>query len=74
MKVIEIIQNEILLAHPEIHKTRLNTLFTFVRSGLKDHRLTVTYLGRGLKSLSNTDKKHEIKRADQLCGNSHIHD
>ena len=73
MKVTEIIQNEISLAHPEIHKTRLNTLFTFVRSGLKDQRLAVTYLGRGLKSLSKTDKKHDIKRADRLCGNTHLH-
>ena len=68
MKVIEIIQNEISLAHPEMHKARLNTLFTFFRSGLKDQRLTVTYLGRGLKSLSNTEQKHDIKRADRLCG------
>ena len=73
MKVIEIIQNEISLAHSEMHKTRLNTLFTFVRSGLKDQRLTVTYLGRGLKSLSNTEQKHDIKRADRLCGNIHLH-
>lgn len=73
MKVIEIIQNEISLAHPEMHKTRLNTLFTFVHSGLKDQRLTVTYLGRGLKSLSNTEQKHDIKRADRLCGNTHLH-
>lgn len=73
MKVIEIIQNEIALAHPEIHKTRLNTLFTFVHSGLKDQRLTVTYLGRGLKELSKTDKKHDIKRADRLCGNTYLH-
>ena len=73
MKVIEIIQNEITLAHPEMHKTRLNTLFTFVHSGLKDQRLTVTYLGRGLKGLSKTDKKHDIKRADRLCGNSYLH-
>ena len=73
MKVIEIIQNEISLAHPEMHKTRLNTLFTFVQSGLKDQRLTVTYLGRGLKELSKTDKKHDIKRADRLCGNAFLH-
>ncbi len=70
MKVTEIIQNEISLAHPEIHKT---SLFTFVHSGLKDQRLTVTYLGRGLKGLSKTDKKHDIKRADRLCGNTYLH-
>jgi len=73
MKVIEIIQNEISLAHPEMHKTRLNTLFTFVNSGLIDQRLTVTYLGRGLKKFSKTDKKHDIKRADRLCGNAYLH-
>lgn len=73
MKVIEIIQNEISLAHPEMHKTRLNTLFTFVHSGLLEQRLTVTYLGRGLKKLSKTDKKHDIKRADRLCGNTYLH-
>ena len=72
MKVIEIIQNEISLAYPQMHKTRLNTLFTFVHSGLKDQRLTVTYLGRGLKSLSNTDTKHDIKRADRLCRNTFV--
>jgi hypothetical protein len=73
MKVIDIIQNEVSLAHPEIHKTRLNTLFTFVHSGLLDQKLTVTYLGRGLKRFSNTDKKHDIKRADRLCANTHLH-
>lgn len=73
MKVIEIIQNEISLAHPEMHKTRLNTLFTFVHSGLLDQRLTVTYLGRGLKKFSKTDKKHDIKRADRLCGNTYLY-
>lgn len=73
MKAIKIIQNEISLEYPEIHKTRLNTLFTFVHSGLIDQRLTVTYLGRGLKSFSNTDKMHDIKRADCLCGNTHPH-
>lgn len=73
MKAIDIIQNEISLAHPEIHKTRLNTLFTFVQSGLTDQRLTVTYLGRGLKKLSKTQKKHDIKRADRLCGNTYLH-
>lgn len=73
MKATEILHKDIANAYPEIHKTRLNTLFTFVRSGLSDQRVTVTYLGRGLKSLSNTDKKHDIKRADRLIGNAHLH-
>ena len=73
MKATEILHKDIANAYPEIHKTRLNTLFTFVRSGLSDQRVTLTYLGRGLKSLSNTDKKHDIKRADRLIGNTHLH-
>jgi len=36
-----------------MYKTKLNTLFTFARSGLKDQRLTVTYLGRGFKAIEN---------------------
>ncbi len=61
MKATEILHKDIANTYPEIHKTRLNTLFTFVRSGLRDQRVTVTYLGRGLKSLSKTDKKYDIK-------------
>jgi hypothetical protein len=36
MKATEILHKDIANAYPEIHKTRLNTLFTFVRSGLRD--------------------------------------
>ena len=61
MKASEILHKDIANAYPEIHKTRLNTVFTFVRSGLRDQRVTVTYLGRGLKSLSKTDKKQKLR-------------
>jgi hypothetical protein len=40
---------------------------------MKDQSVSVTYLGRGLKSASKTDKKHDIKRADSLIGNPHLH-
>jgi hypothetical protein len=73
MKAIDIIQNDIAAAYPEIHAVRLNTLFTFVDSGMHDQRLSVSYLGRGLKSRSSTEKKHDIKRADRLIGNEHLH-
>lgn len=73
MKVIESLQKNIAQAYPEIHTVRLNTLFDFVESGLKEQRISVTYLGRGLKGLSKTSTKHDIKRADRLCGNSHLH-
>jgi len=54
MKSTEILHKDIAEAYPDIHKTRLNTLFTFVRSALHDQRVTVTYLGRGLKSFSRS--------------------
>lgn len=73
MKATEILHKDIANAYSEIHKTRLNTLFTFVLFGLRDQRFTVTYLGHGLKSLSKTDKKHDIKRADPLIGNANLH-
>ena len=73
MKATEILQKDIAFAYPEIHTTRLNAFFTFVKSGLRDQRLSVTYLGRGLKNDSNTEKKHDIKRADRLIGNQHLH-
>jgi len=73
MKVIDSLQKNIAEEYTEIHLARLNTLFTFVQSGLRDQRVSVTYLGRGLKGLSQTTKKHDIKRADRLCGNSHLH-
>lgn len=73
MKATEILHKDIANAYPEIHKTRLNTVFTFVESGLRDQRVTVTYLGRGLKTRSQTDIKHDIKRADRLIGNQYLH-
>jgi hypothetical protein len=73
MKIIDSLQNNLTQAYPEIHRTRLSTLMTFVRSGIKEQRVSVTYLGRDLKSLSKTSKKHDIKRADRLCGNHYLH-
>lgn len=73
MKASTTLKNDIAAAYPHIHAARLHTLFTFVESGMTDQRLTVTYLGRGLKSTSDTDKKHDIKRADRLIGNPHLH-
>ena len=73
MKITNIIHQDIRATYPEIHSVRLNTLFTFVSSGCRDQRVSTTYLGRGLKNLSKTTKKHDIKRADRLVGNIHLH-
>ena len=73
LATIESLQNKVANAYPEIHTTRLSTLFTFIASGVMDQRVSVTYLGRGLKDLSKTTIKNDIKRADRLCGNNHLH-
>lgn len=73
MKLLDIIRDDMSTAYPEIHSTRLNTLLTFVSSGLRDQRVSVTYLGRGLKAHSKTTPKNDIKRADRLIGNVHLH-
>jgi hypothetical protein len=61
MKITNIIHQDIRATYPKIHSVRLNTLFTFVSSGCRDQRVSTTYLGRGLKKLSKTTKKHDIK-------------
>ncbi|MFQ3276251.1 MAG: hypothetical protein ACI8SZ_000566 [Colwellia sp.] len=73
MKLTDIIHKNICNTYPAIHSVRLNTLFTFVSSGIRDQRVSTTYLGRGLKNLSNTTKKHDIKRSDRLVGNIDFH-
>ena len=73
MTVFQTLKEDIATTYPDIHSVRLSTVFTFVESGMRDQRVTVTYLGRGLKNSSYTDKKHDIKRADRLIGNPYLH-
>ena len=53
MKATEILHKDIVNASPEIYKTWLNTLFTFVRSGLRD-----TYLIRVVYNSSTPDQSY----------------
>ncbi|CAG21730.1 IS4-like element ISPpr2 family transposase [Photobacterium profundum] len=73
MKATEILYQDLRSYYPQIHSSRLKTLCTFIESGIKDQRVSVTYLGRGLESGSVTTKKHDSKRADRLIGNAHLH-
>ena len=73
VNVFQPLKDDIATAYPDIHSARLSTVFTFVESGMRDQRITVTYLGRGLKDSSDTDKKHDIKRADRLIGTPYLH-
>ena len=56
---------------PNMHKMRRNALEANVLAVLKGQRLTVTDLGRSIKS--DTSHKHNIKRADRLLSNPHLH-
>ena len=54
-----------------LHKTRAEALEAVVMSALFGRRLTVTDLGRSIQS--ETSHKHNIKRADRLLSNPHLH-
>ncbi len=73
MKAVELLHENLSIACPSIHSVRLSTLMAAVTSTVKGQQLTVTGLGRNLKSDSQTDTKHDIKRMDRLIGNQHLH-
>lgn len=73
MKAIELLHKNLSNACPEIHDIRLIALMAAVTSTIKGQQLTVTGLGRNLKSDSKTDTKHDIKRMDRIIGNQHLH-
>lgn len=56
---------------PDMHKTRRDSLEVNVMAALSGQRLTVTDLGRSIHS--QTSHKHNIKRADRLLSNVHLH-
>jgi len=73
MKAIKLLHKNLLTACPDIHEVRLKALMAGVASALREHQVTVTSLGRNLKSKSKTHTKHDIKRMDRLIGNKHLH-
>ncbi len=73
MKATKLLHKSLSTACPDMHKIRLKALIAGVTSGLTEHQLTVTGLGRNLKSVSKTTTKHDIKRMDRLIGNQYLH-
>lgn len=55
----------------DVHQTRRTALEVNVMAVLTGQRLTVTDLGRSIQS--QTSHKHNIKRADRLLSNPHLH-
>lgn len=70
MHAIGMLQNWVGQALPEIHRTRLNTLFVAVEGLLRGQQLYLTAVGRNLRS--QTSEKHAIKRIDRLLGNHRL--
>ncbi len=55
---------------PTIHAKRLQVFLTAIETATRHHRLTLTALGRGLRSSALV--KHQIKRMDRLVGNGRL--
>ena len=73
MKAIKLLSTLLSNTCSTTHKVRQQALLTAVEAGVRHRRVSVTGLGRSLKSLSKTQTKHDIKRMDRLVGNSHLH-
>lgn len=70
MNVTTILNNTLSLVTPNMHKTRFNALAACVSSLLHGGAASVTGIGRGIDSKAY--EKHNIKRADRLCSNTHL--
>lgn len=73
MKAIKLLGTLLSNTCSTIHKVRQQALLIAVEAGVRHRRVSVTGLGRSLKSLSKTQTKHDIKRMDRLVGNNHLH-
>jgi len=73
MKAVKLLHKKLATACPDMHDIRLKSLIAGVTSASTEHQVTVTGLGRNLKSCSKTHTKHDIKRMDRLIGNPHLH-
>lgn len=70
MHVCHLLATHLRLRCSTIHATRFNALLTAVETATHHQRLTLTELGRGLRSPAFV--KHNIKRIDRLLGNSRL--
>ncbi len=70
MHAIGMLQKWMGKALPEMHSTRLMTLFLAVEGLLRGQQLYLTALGRSLRL--GTSEKHAIKRMDRLLGNHRL--
>lgn len=71
MKVTTILNRFLLEVTPSMHKVRRKSLNAMVNSLISGAHLSVTGLGRNIKSA--TSEKHQIKRSMRLCSNPHLY-
>jgi hypothetical protein len=71
MQAQQVLHKLLMNTCPTMHKTRRESLAANVLGALTGRRLTVTDIGRSIQS--GTSHKHNIKRADRLLSNAHLH-
>ncbi len=72
MHALKVLHKNLKQACPDIHRKRLSILILATHALLVGQRLSLTQLGRRLRSKASV--KHCIKRIDRLLGNSHLHE
>lgn len=68
MHAVKLLHKQLQFACPNIHSKRLTTLICAIKTLSEHQQLSITGLGRALKS--QTSAKHNIKRMDRLVGNA----
>jgi len=71
VKVATILNQFLFEVTPSMHKVRRKSLNAMVTSLISGAHLSVTGLGRHIKSA--TSEKHQIKRSMRLCSNPHLY-
>lgn len=71
MNVPQMLTRFIKAVTPNMHSLRRQALEACVKSATHQNRLTITQLGRGIRT--KAFEKHRIKRADRLCSNSNLY-
>ncbi len=71
MQAQQVLHKILMNTCPDMHKTRRLAFETSILAAMTGRRLTVTDLGRSITS--TTTQKHNIKRADRLLSNVHLH-
>lgn len=71
MNAQHIVKNFLAIVTPSMHARRREALNACMLSIMSGNKLTVTSMGRGIHSKAY--EKHNIKRADRLCSNPHLH-